>query len=324
MSTLGIILCLLATQPLPSIGDGNEVWFIGDQDPTVANFDSSTKGLDYSICRRISNDSFTPVHRLSRRPVDMVLHEGDIWFVDDTAGTTLYTLQLQKRSHQASSRKISLQGVLETEDSPTGIVSLGSSIVVCYGGSILQLRAFNGSVWEELPSLNRAGASVVGLDGELLAVAPHQRGAELWSFIEGQWVGGDIVEMQGVFRDVLIKDRWPLLIFTKGQRGQIIGLQESVPIEIGSFDVPKGRWSVVSSPQGLSVFGVERNGTTSVVDIGWPSGREGDKIELRQESIGGLSFLEKYPFLIAALLLSLFILLRSRKATLKKQKNEGS
>jgi hypothetical protein len=217
-----------------------------------------------------------------------------------------------------------LQGVLEIEETPTGVVSLGSSIVVCYGGDALKLHAFDGSSWEELPQLNLSGASVASLEGELLAVAPHQQGAELWSLIEGKWQGGQVVEMQGSFREVLIKDRWPLLIFTEGQRGQIIGLQKSVPIEIGSFDVPKGRWSVVASPLGISIFGVERNGTTSVVDIGWPSGREVGRIELQQEFLGGLSFLEKYPFLIAALLLSLFILLRTRTATLKKQKNEGS
>ncbi|MBC8310460.1 MAG: hypothetical protein ISR75_01370 [Phycisphaerales bacterium] len=324
MSTIGILLCLCSAQPLASIGNGNEVWFVGDQDPTVLNFDSSTKGFDYSICRRISNDAFTPVQRLSRRPVDMVLHEGNIWFVDDVSGTSLYTLQLTRENRQAHSRNISLQSVLEVEETPTGVVSLGSSIVVCYGGDTLQLHSFNGSVWEELPSLNLASASVASLEGELLAVAPHQLGAELWSLIEGKWQGGEVVEMQGTFREVLIKDRWPLLIFTEGQRGQIIGLQESAPIEIGSFDVPKGRWSVVASPLGLSILGVERNGTTSVVDIGWPSGREVGRIELKQEFLYGLSFLEKYPFLIAALLLSLFILLRTRKATLKKQKNEGS
>ncbi len=312
------LLCLCVAKPLASTGNENEVWFIGDQDPSVIQYDSRTRGLDYSLCRRVSKGGFIVEHRLSHRPVELVLHKDAIWFVDDASGATVYSMQRNGLSRSGTSSKISLQGFIETKTPPTGIVSLQDSVVVCCSGQSLQLFTFDGSAWEELPSLETEGAHVTTLNGELLVATPHEQGAKLWTLDANTWVGGAVVELQGTFVDLLVKGSWPLLVSEQGQRGHIVGLQKVAPLEIASFDVPKGRWSVVSSPQGLSVLAVERNGRTLVADLGWPSGRSQAPIELKQKAKETLSFIEQYSFLIAAILFSLFIFLRSRRVNPKQ------
>jgi len=312
------LLCLCVAKPLAATGSENEVWFIGDQDPSVVQYDPKMIGLDYFLCRRASKDGYVVEHHLNHRPVELVFHKDDIWFVDDASGAMVYSMQRNETSRSDTSSKISLQGFIETQTPPTGILSLKDSVVVCCSGQSLQLFTFDGSVWEELPPLEIENARVTTQNGELLVAAPHEQGAKLWTLDANMWVAGAVVELQGAFVDILVKDSWPLLVSAKWQLGHIVGLQQSVPLEIASFDIPKGRWSVVSSPQGLSVLGVERNGRVSVVDLGWPSGSTQGSLELKQEAKETISFLEQYSFLLAAILFSLFIFLRSRRANPKK------
>lgn len=292
------------------------MWFVGDQDPTVINFDARTKGLDYSICSRVSQDSYVILQRLGHRPIDLTVYEDALWFVDYASNITLYSIQNLSRNKPNTIAKTSLQGVLSHESTPTDLVSLPAGLVVGCGGNTLQVYTFYGYDWKQLPVLDVPNARITNHNGTLIATTPHEQGALLWSYSDDDWTGGVLVELKGTFYDVLTKEDWLLLVSTENEQSHVIGLQGTNPIEIASFDIPKGSWSVVPSPEGLSVVGVQRNGTTSVLDIGWASGNTYDWIELHQDTTTGLSFIDRFPFLIpATLVLILFILMKRRSKT---------
>jgi hypothetical protein len=63
----------------------------------------------------------------------------------------------------------------------------------------------------------------------------------------------------------------------------IVGLQHGNPVDIASFEKPRGGWGVAPSTTGLSLVAVERIGTTTVIDIGWPSGDLCETIVLEEQ-----------------------------------------
>ena len=320
---IGIIAtCLLALNPLASTGNENGMWFVGDQDPTVLNFDSKTRGLDYSICARVSKDSYTILQKLGHRPVDMTVFDSAIWFVDYSSNIALYSIQKTSRPSSAVV-KASLQSILETETAPTDLISLDDSIAVACGGQTLQVHTFDGYTWKELPILIVPNARIANHNGTLVAVAPHELGIMLWTYSNNQWVAGTVLNVRGTLYEVLTKNEWLLFVSTESEQSHIVGLQGTTPIEIASFDIPKGGWSVVSSPEGISVVGVQRNGTISVLDIGWPSGKYHEEVVLHQDMSNGLSFIDRFPFLFPALFVLFLFLLMSRRARAKRLKKEG-
>jgi len=312
-----VATCLLVWHPLASTGNENGMWFVGDQDPTVLNIDARTKGLDYSICVRVSRDSYVILQRLDHRPIDLAVYEDALWFVDYASNMTLYSIQNASQGTPRTIAKTTLQGVLSVESTPTDLISFPEGVAVGCGGETLQVHTYDGYDWKQIPTLDVPNARIAYHNGALIAATPHEQGAMLWSHSDDGWAEGILVELNGAFYDVLTKKDWLLLVSTENERSHIVGLQGTDPIEIASFDVPKGSWSVVSSPEGLSVVGVQRNGTTTVLDIGWASGKTHAMLELRQESSSGLSFIDRFPFLVPATLVLLLFLLMSRRSKTK-------
>jgi hypothetical protein len=292
------------------------MWFVGDQDPTVLNFDAKKKGLDYSICARVSTDGYVILQRLGRRPIDMTIFEESLWFVDYSTSIDLYSIRKSGKDHRTTI-KATMQGILETDAIPTELVAIRDSVVVGCSASSLQVYSFDGHDWEQLPTLDESNARLANHNGNLVAATQCEQGAMIQTLSEGKWQAGVLVELRGRFYDIMTKQDWLLLVSTEGEKAHILGLQGENPIAIASFDVPKGSWSLVPSPEGVTVVGVERNGTTSALDLGWPSGKTDAWISLHQETSSALSFFDRFPFLVPATLVLLLFLMISRRTKTK-------
>jgi hypothetical protein len=309
-----VAACLfVATPQLAATGNDSGLWFIGDTDPTVVNFDPKTKGLDYALCSRSSTDSYQLLQRLNHRPEHIVLFQNSIFCVDYNLNISLYSIPQSVSAHRDVTAKMSLQSILHLQKSPTDVLSSEHSIIVCCGGSSLLLNAFDGTNWKELPTLKKPNARVTILSGTTIAAVPSEDGVTLWTLSDGTWVVGETVSLLGTFETILAKDDWPILVSIKNGLAHIVGIQQGKRIEIATCEVPKGRWSLVPSPLGLSMLGVERNGTTTVLDISWPSGNNIDLTVMHQAEIERASFFESYSFLLLMVVFSIFILLKIRK-----------
>lgn len=323
---IGILaICLFVSQPLAATGNDQGVWFIGDLDPTAIHYDQQTRGLDYAICSRNSDDTYIILQRLAHRPSLVAKHRNKIWFVDNEEnGFNLYSLLLPLSPNQKS-RKIVLEWTIEAELEATDLLVYQNSITVCCGDVCLALLSFGTNINEIEALCDQPNARVANIGGELLAAVPSENGATIWSLLATEeWIIRDKVEYEGDLVSIFAKDDWPVLVVEHEGRGHVIGIYLGKTIEIASFDIPKGRWSVVRSPYGCTVMGVERNGTTTVLDIGWPSGELDKTSKLRLDNSKIPSIFTRYPFLLPAMLVFFFVFLRMRRSNSKKTKNEGS
>ena len=116
------------------------------------------------------------------------------------------------------------------------------------------------------------------------------------------------------------KDGWILFVAQFEENCNIVGIQHAQSIPIASFVIPKGRWAVLPSPEGLSVLGVQRNGTTNAVDIGWPSGRQSLPFALEEDEGTGGFFMDQFPLFVPLVLFLMIVLLLSRKGKAKVTK----
>jgi hypothetical protein len=82
-------------------------------------------------------------------------------------------------------------------------------------------------------------------------------------------------------------------------------------VEIASFETPKGRWGVSSSEAGITVIGVQRKGTITLLDIGWPSGSVSAPIILQERKKEGSTMVTTLLF-VSMVAVSLFLILRIR------------
>lgn len=313
---IGILAACIfvATPHLAATGNEAGVWFIGDSDPTVVDFDPKTNGLNYSLCRRDSIDTYKLLRRFNHRPDHIVLHQDSIWCVDYKSSISLYSITESGVGQRPISTKVSLQSILDLQKPPTDVLSTAGDIIVCCGGRSLLLNSFDGSAWQELPTLEESNARVTVHMGNLMAAVPNEFGVTLWTLSDGVWKAGETIELVGTFDSILSKDDWPILVSIKDEISYIVGVQHGERVEIASCAVPKGRWTIVPSPFGLCMLGVQRNGTTTVLDIGWPSGENSDIKIMVQSEYSEISFFETYPFLLFMVACAFFLFLKFRKA----------
>ena len=310
-----VIACLISAQPLVATGNDRGVWFIGDRDPTIVEFDEKNRSLDFVICKRASRDTFIVQKLLKRRPGSIAFHNGQLWFVSNNSlGFNVYGLHIPTESDPTQGRT-SMKWTVAIDAVPTDLVVYDGNLVVCCGDERLILLTLIGNSFKELPQLcNQSGARVVNAGGALIAAVPHESGVTLWTLTDAEWVAGETIELQGTFSGISEKDGVILLISELNQQGYILGIQRGIPIEIATFDIPKGRWSVVPTPEGICVIGVERNGTSTVLDIGWPSGTVNDSIVFTEDTSHSTSMFDRFPYLLPLLLISsLFLVIVSRR-----------
>ena len=320
-----IAACLIAFQPLAATGNEEGVWFIGDLDPAVVEFDSKKRNFEYAICKRVQRDSYFIQRFLIHRPVNLAVHQNTLWLVSNDlrspAGFSLY----RASSPNADPTDTRLSMLMSLTAVATDLIVYKDNPLVICGGECLFLFACVGTALHELPPLcEQPNAKVVNVNGSLVAAVPNKDGVTLWHLTEGDWVEGDTIALQGTFEKILTKDGWILLVSTQEKQGHILGIQHAAPVEIASFAIPKGRWSTVPSPEGITVLGVERNGTLTALDLGWPSGATTGSVVMHRSGGTRPSIFIQYPFMLPALLFGAFLFLRIRRVRSNKTKKEGS
>jgi hypothetical protein len=102
-------------------------------------------------------------------------------------------------------------------------------------------------------------------------------------------------------------------VTTVGENALLSGIQQGGLVEIASFKIPKGRWGVSSSPEGITVVGVERKGTTTVLDIGWPSGSLSESIVLEERFQEDDTLLTTFLF-VSMLVVSMILIIKIRRS----------
>ena len=286
-----IVALMLTNTPLALTGNEEGVWFIGDIDPSATSF-TRAQDLDYELCEQVGESEYLAIHPFTRRPAGLAVEKQTMWFIDDSNGVGLYTIQLASSLHASSSRDALMQSpvmrsMFQTENHPTDFLLHNSSPLLVFGSgekSETTLAHYVNNQWEFLPSVNGTNAFITSFHGELLSAVQGKDGHVRVSSLQGgQWELGDFgMPLEGELFDFIRKDDWPILVTVQEGVATLVGIQKNNLVELANFPIPKGRWGVTTSSSGFTVVGVERNGTTTVVRLGWPSGTVSDPITLTE------------------------------------------
>jgi hypothetical protein len=323
-----IAACLFAFQPLAVTGNEDGVWFVGDLDPAIVEFDSKKRNFEFAICKRVQPDSYLIQRFLVHRPVNLAVLNNSLWLVHNdylSSGFSVYRASSPNTDPTDTRLSMFMTLALNGDVEATDLIVYNDKLLVVCGGECLSLFSCVGMEFQELlPLCEQPNAKVANVNGSLVAAVPNKMGVTLWHLTEDEWVEGDSVALQGTFEKILSKDGWILLVSRQDQQGHVLGIQHAAPIEIATFAIPKGRWSTVPSPEGLTVIGVERNGTLTALDLGWPSGATSGSVVMHRTGDSRPSIFMRYPFMLPALLFGAFLILRIRRAHSNKAKKEGS
>jgi hypothetical protein len=301
-----VLASVLFSTPLAMSGNELGLWFVHDIDPSATSYTRS-QDIDYELCERISENEFMVVYPLIRRPIGLAVEKQTMWFIDDAHGVGLYSVTLASSMRGSTSRNAMLrspvmQGVFETTEHPTDFLLYQSSPLLVFGGgnkNETTLVHYVAKEWELLSSVDGSDALVTPFYDELLSAVQGKNGQvtisalrngawEAMSFFDNRtktdsvFMNDTRLLLDGSLVDFLRKDDWPILVTTKNEVATLLGLQMHGVVELASFSIPKGRWGVTSSSGGFVVIGVERNGTTTVRDISWPSGDLSEPIILAE------------------------------------------
>jgi hypothetical protein len=284
-----LLVCVLSSSPLALTGNENGLWFVGDIEPS-ASFSSRPHDIDYELCERYSSTQYVVIHPFTRRPLALATNKKTLWFIDEGSGIGLYKIQLSGSVRSSTSRRASLQAptmeaFFEEQENPTDFLIYQEQPLLAFCDSdkgVLELFQYQEREWNTLQALQGTHIQVAVLQDQLIAAVPKGSGVEMWYLREDGWFGGDKLELEGTLVDLICQSDWPILVSTANEKAVLSGIQQGGLLEIASFNIPKGRWGVSPSPEGITVVGVERKGTTTVLDIGWPSGSLSGPIVLEE------------------------------------------
>ena len=316
-----VVSSILFCSPLALTGNDSGLWFVGDTDPSATTFSSKPPDLDHELCERYSAQQYVVVEPFTRRPSALAVDNNTLWFIDDTLGVGMYKIRLTNMLRASTSRNASLQsstleGLLDTTEKPTDFLIYQGEPLLVFGDSAngsSKLLQYQHRVWNEKESLEGTNAHVSLLQDQLIAAVPSDFGVTMWYMNDGSWHGGDEVSIEGDLVDLICRDDWPILVTTSDGESTLTGIQRGGLVEIASFPIPKGRWAVSPSPMGLSVVGVERKGTTTVLDIGWPSGSISEPIVL-EERFRENDTLFMTMLFVSMLVVSMILILKIRRS----------
>ena len=294
-----LLSTLLALNPLAATEDVDGIWFVSDISPGMP-------GPKFEISKCDGDDSFLAILPLQYRPLAIGIQGDLLWFVDHGEGIGLYHVQIETQQVTPSA---SLFSYFTTELVPIDLeFNNGNPIVICQD-EVLQCIEFDGAKHSLLPPLNSRRAFVTVLGGGLIAASQEDQIVTMWQLKQNQWVQTSQIPFHGELTDVIAKDDWPVLISLENEQIFIQGVQGGHLERIATLEKPKGRWRVLSSPNGLVLLSSEQNGTSNRQNIGWPSGISQEPIELSRKEQGIifdslLSLL--FPLLLCFLLLVMF------------------
>jgi hypothetical protein len=320
-----ILSCILCASPLAITANDSGLWFMGDVAPDKSAFSSRAKDLDFDLCQRYSSNEYVAVAPFTRRPSYLAVEADTLWFVDASAGVGLYSMKLENVKSTSTSKNLLvrmpiLQSIYKTIEKPTGLVILEEQPVLIFDepeNNATTMVQFKDKDWVSLPSLPESGAKVAIFGSQLHAAVPTEGGTSLWYLQNGLWLSGDIVKFKGNLIDLLYRDNWPILVTSDAKDVTLTGIQQGGPVHLATLPLPKGRWGVAPTPEGLTVIGVQRKGIITSIDIGWPSGSVAEPIVLQERFKEDDSLLVSVLF-VSLVLASLLLISKIRKPLQKK------
>lgn len=306
-----LIAGILATQPLMATGNERGVWFVRDAEP-------GTLGPRHELCFLLDQDKYQVVLPLSNRPTALAIHNQTLWFVGDSQHPVLYRARLIENQTTGDLQTVpsgkatavtSLPIVGEIQD----IVFLDTEPIVVVEHEGTQCVGIDGV--PITPRLVGGGWHITVLGDALVAVMSDETNTIVRVFEDGAWKETGRYNIEGRVHDFIVHDAWPILVTTKDNAIQLVGLQQNESVNIASFPNISGRWAVVAGG-GLHAIGVERNGTITAFDIGWPSGTTSETIVLveQHKSIAALEIV----LLVATTCMFFIMMLSIFKAKPKK------
>ena len=220
------------------------------------------------------------MRKFSRRPLALAVGNQKLWFIDSFEGVGLYKIQLPNFQRGNTSKNAYLQtskmeSLFETTETPTDFLVFKDQPLLVFGkplDDITELFHYQERQWRQLTPIDGRNVHVAKLQDKLIAAVSNELGATVWYMQESDWFGGDQIEFQGELVDLFCLDDWPILVTSNENTATLTGIQKDGLVTLASFEIPKGRWGVTTSPEGISVVGVQRKGISTVIDIGWPSG----------------------------------------------------
>jgi hypothetical protein len=309
-----VIASVLATQPLMATGNDVGVWFVRDTEP-------GTIGPLHQLCQQIDQESYQVILPLAKRPIALAVHEQTVWFVGESEPPILYRARLVKNQSTGDLRTVPLGRAtavasLELRGAIRDLIFIHNEPVLVVKDGGVQCFDIRGEA--VTPILIGEEIHVAIQNGALIGAVSHGNDVTMHMFEDGVWKMGGTFEINGNLEDLIVHDGWPLLITTHHDEIEIVGLQQDEQMKIAVFPKLAGRWSIVEGG-GLRVLGVERSGTTTAFDVGWPSGKKTETIELT-EQYGSIEALELTMLIVTTVIffvVMMLILSRKPKKLLK-------
>ena len=313
-----VIASVLATHSLVAGGNDLGVWFVRDNAPGAI-------GPAHELCYKIDKNKYQVVLPLAKRPAAIAVHKQTLWFVGSSPEPILYRARLVKNqttgvfttvppSRANAVEPISVSGKIRDliflDDEPILVVENDG------------VQCFNVEGFAVTPKLQSDGCEISIQGGTLIAAQVHENITTLLRFNSGVWEPQGSFEVDGMLQSLIVHDSWPLLVTSNNDGIEITGLQQDEAVHMASFQPLAGRWAIISGG-GLHAIGVERNGTTTAFDIGWPSGTTSDRIELDEQhrSVETLEFVVMIVTTGIFIMMMFSILRRKPKLSQNTKKN---
>ena len=313
-----VIASFLATQPLVATGNDLGVWFVRDNAPGAT-------GPSHELCYQIEKDKYQVVLPLAKRPIALAVQEQTLWFVGASDPPILYRARLVKNQttgafstvpHGRANavKPISVPGTIKD------LVFLDDDPILVVEHEGVQCYNIDGS--SRTSKLQGDGIHISVQGSSLIATTRSGNTTTLHTFNGEVWKPIGNFEVDGNIQTLMVHDGWPILITTNDNEVEIIGLQQDEVVKIAAFQILSGRWAIISGG-GLHAIGVERNGTTTAFNIGWPSGRTSDPIELGEQH-GSVKMVELLVMIVTTgifIMMMISILRRKSKLSQNNKKN---
>lgn len=275
---------ILAAQPLMAASNDAGVWFVRDNEP-------GSVGPMHELCQQFGTDAYQVVLPLAKRPVAFAVHDQTLWFIGDGESPVLYRSRLIEdqstgtfrpvlRGRAEAVQPLDIQGtildLLFLQDEPLLVVENGG------------IQCFNANSIAVTPLLQATGGRISVRGDALIAVTPdsvlQKKGVRIWRDTDEGWRGGEFTEVEGKLHNFIFHEDWPLLILSQGGIASVVGLLDGNSVEFATFPVLAGRWAVIPKHEsGLVAIWVERNGTVTTNDIGWPSRTVSEPVVLSRQ-----------------------------------------
>jgi hypothetical protein len=273
-----VIAGIIATQPLMATGNELGVWFVRDTEP-------GTLGPKHELCYLFDQEKYQVVLPLSKRPTALAIHDQTLWFVGDSQHPVLYRARLIENQETGEMRTVPNGKAIAVTSLPIvgeirEIVFLNNEPIVVVEHEGMHCFGIDGVAIT--PKLVGEGWHIAVLRDGLVAAKSDEANTIVCIFEDGAWEETGSYNIEGKVHDFIVHDSWPILVTTKNNAIQIVGLQQNESVSIASFPNLTGRWAVIVGG-GLHAIGAERNGTITAFDIGWPSGTTSERIVLVEQ-----------------------------------------